>query len=86
MKLKTKKRQISKEIEDIKKSRSSNSSWDDLWKEKNKLSKRLGDLYRVRSKNLKNYLNFTKIRKKYHIKKDEWLEKKKSPVVITQKQ
>ena len=42
---KTKKRQISKEIEDIKKSRSSNSSWDDLWKEKNKLSKRLGDLY-----------------------------------------
>lgn len=74
---KTKKRQISKEIEDIKKSRSSNSSWDDLWKEKNKLSKRLGDLYESKKQKSQELSQLYEDQKKYHIKKDEWLEKRR---------
>lgn len=74
---KTKKRQISKEIEDIKKSRSSNSSWDDLWKEKNKLSKRLGDLYESKKQKSQELSQLYENQKKYHIKKDEWLEKRR---------
>ena len=74
---KTKKRQMSKEIEDIKKSRSSNSSWDDLWKEKNKLSKRLGDLYESKKQKSQELSQLYEDQKKYHIKKDEWLEKRR---------
>lgn len=74
---KTKKRQISKEIEDIKKSRSSNSSWDDLWKEKNKLSKRLDDLYESKKQKSQELSQLYEDQKKYHIKKDEWLEKRR---------
>ena len=74
---KTKKRQISKEIEDIKKSLSSNSSWDDLWKEKNKLSKRLGDLYESKKQKSQELSQLYEDQKKYHIKKDEWLEKRR---------
>ena len=74
---KTKKRQISKEIEDIKKSRSSNSSWDDLWKEKNKLSERLGDLYESKKQKSQELSQLYEDQKKYHIKKDEWLEKRR---------
>lgn len=74
---KTKKRQISKEIEDIKKSRSSNSSWDDLWKEKNKLSKRLGDLYESKKQKSQELSQLYEDQKKYHIKKDEWLGKRR---------
>ena len=74
---KTKNRQISKEIEDIKKSRSSNSSWDDLWKEKNKLSKRLGDLYESKKQKSQELSQLYENQKKYHIKKDEWLEKRR---------
>lgn len=74
---KTKKRQISKEIEDIKKSRSSNSSWDDLWKEKNKLSERLGDLNESKKQKSQELSQLYEDQKKYHIKKDEWLEKRR---------
>ncbi|MBT0913554.1 hypothetical protein KJR34_10050 [Streptococcus salivarius] len=74
---KTKKRQISKEIEDIKKSRSSNSSWDDLWKEKNKLSKRLGDLYESKKQKSQELSQLYEDQNKYKIKKDEWLEKRR---------
>ena len=73
---KTKKRQISKEIEDIKKSRSSNSSWDDLWKE-NKLSERLGDLNESKKQKSQELSQLYEDQKKYHIKKDEWLEKRR---------
>jgi putative surface protein len=74
---KTKKRQISKEIEDIKKSRSSNSSWDDLWKEKNKLSKRLDDLCESKKQKSQELSQLYEDQKKYNIKKDEWLEKRR---------
>lgn len=73
----TKKRKISKEIEDIKKSRSSNSSWDDLWKEKKKLSKRIGDLYESKKQKSQELSLLNENLKDYNIKKDEWLEKRK---------
>lgn len=70
------KEQVSGRIEDIKRSGSSDSSWDSLWSRKKLLTRKISDLYNNKQGKYSEINNLMEDRKEYRIQIQNWFDRR----------